>query len=524
VTAESAGALDAEAAGSWGLNPFALVEAAGRTCAEVLVRSFPACFDRRGGTVPALTVLAGSGNNAADALVMLRALTLRGFADPAATLVLITRLPAAGEQTPLSCALRSIQKLDIPLRVWKTEDAASGPGRADIIIDGVTGTGLRGALRGAALEMAEAVNAFRETGGHRPFVVSVDVPSGGFDFWQPGMTVLTADATLAVEPRKRCLYTPALRPRAGTILPVGGIFPPALAGKYRNAELLRWQSAKGRVPPVTGDAYKYSRGVVEIRAGSAGAVGAAKLAARGAQAAGAGLVRLIVDDALYPLLAPAAGGVMVVPDSAAGAGRFEPDAVLLGPGWGKGPDRARLLETCLPLEERGLPLVLDADALPLAKDLTFHGNVILTPHAGEFAAYTGLPKAELLADPAPALRRCAAEQNVHILFTSPVLYAAAPDGRLGIIDGMSPVLAAGGSGDVLAGLCAAIAARQAAGGGFDGYACACAAAALLIEAACAVAGRFIDPEELAVAAASIAGKAWLPPAAVEGAYKEYAGE
>jgi NAD(P)H-hydrate epimerase len=199
----------------------------------------------------------------------------------------------------------------------------------------------------------------------------------------------------------------------------------------------------------------------------------------------------------------------------AGNDRFQPDAALVGPGWGRGADRAGILEQYLSLEAEGLPLVLDADAIYLATARSFHGNAILTPHAGEFAAYTGIPKDDMLADPAPVLRRFAKEKNAHILFKSHVLYAAAPDGRLGIIDGMCPALATGGSGDVLAGFCAAIAAHQmrAAGGVFDGYACACAAAALLIEAvqAPAIAGRFIDPAELADQAASIAGRTWLWP-------------
>jgi NAD(P)H-hydrate epimerase len=201
---------------------------------------------------------------------------------------------------------------------------------------------------------------------------------------------------------------------------------------------------------------------------------------------------------------------MVVPDDGAVTmGRFSPDAVLLGPGWGRGEDRMHLLETYLPREEQGLPLILDADAIILAKNIVFHGDAILTPHPGEFAAYTGLPKDEILDCPVPALRRFAAEKKVHILLKGHVLYAASPDGRIGIIDGMNPVLAAGGSGDVLAGFCAAIAGRQKK---FDGYACICAAASLLIQAAKSegIAGTFVDPAEIAKAASAIAGKAWLP--------------
>jgi NAD(P)H-hydrate epimerase len=347
-------------------------------------------------------------------------------------------------------------------------------------------------------------------------VVSIDVPSGNSDEWRPGLPILAADATLAIEPQKLCLYTPTARICAGRILPAGGIFPSSLAAKYSEAELLSWQSAAARVPPVQADAYKYERGITEIRAGSPGAAGAAKLAARGAQAAGAGLVRLMVDDSLYPILAPDASGIMVA--SAAGEGRFQPDAVLLGPGWGRGPDRARLLEQYLSLAERDVPLILDADAIYLARGLTFHGNVILTPHAGEAAACAGLSPEDILASPGPILRCVAQEKKVCILFKSHVLYIVSPDGRLEVIDGMNPALAAGGSGDVLAGLCAAIASRwhslaaRGRAAEVDACACASAAAALLMEAARAVAGRFIDPLELADAAARIAGKAWLPGA------------
>ncbi|GHV95572.1 bifunctional NAD(P)H-hydrate repair enzyme [Spirochaetia bacterium] len=519
VLAEQARALDAEASAQWGLNPCALVEAAGRSCAEMLLQARPGLFGKsaagqRAGNIPAIVVLAGSGNNAADALVMLRALMLRGFAGASSAWVFITRLPGASEKTPLSEAVLAIQKLMIPVFVWDPEKAREILAGADIIIDGIAGTGLQGSLHGAALEMVKAA-----AGNTQAAKIAIDIPSGNNDAWQPGMPVFQADATLAIEPLKLCLYTPAVRKNAGNILPVGGIFPAALVGQYQEAELLCWENAAARIPRVEADAYKYERGTVEIRAGSLGAAGAAKLAASGAQAAGAGLVRLIVDPSLYPILAPWASGVMVV---AGGEERFKPDAALLGPGWGRGMDRARLLESYLPLEEQGLPLILDADAISLAKGIIFHGNAILTPHAGEFAAYAGIPKEEILACPAPVLRRFAKEKNACILFKSHVLYIAAPDGSLALIDGMCPALGAGGSGDLLAGFCAAIAARwraidarwraiDAPAGHFDPYACAGAAAALLIEAARSkeIAGRFIDPAELACAAAAIAGRAWL---------------
>jgi NAD(P)H-hydrate epimerase len=539
VSAERARLLDAEASAGWALHPFALVEAAGRACAGVFYDAFSPRFSD--GSFPRIVVLAGVGNNGADALVMLRALILRGLASPAFSGLVLSRLSEAGDQGPRAENLRALKKMKVPVMVWDG-DAGEKAGRAsedalalaDMVIDGLTGTGLREPLTGAVMEMVLAVNRMKDRNGVRPLVVSIDVPSGNFDGWAPGMPIINADAVLAIEPQKLCLYRPAARPFGGTILPVGGIFPAALIEKYGSARLVDWKSGAAGIGGVKPNAYKYERGLVEIRAGSPGATGAAKLAARGAQAAGAGLVRLIADPSIYPILAGSAWGIMVVPDDVVKSpepacpalpadaydpecpsGRFFPDAALLGPGWGAGPGRERLLRRYLALEEQGTPLILDADAIALAAGTVFHGSAILTPHPGEFAAYTGIGRDEILADPGPLLLRCAKEKNTVILFKGHVLYIAAPDGRLGIIDGMAPCLAAGGSGDILAGFCAAIAARmRRSGEPFDGYACAAAAASLLIRAARSpeLADRFADPKEVADRAASLAGAAWLPEA------------
>jgi NAD(P)H-hydrate epimerase len=537
--------MDAEAASRWFFDPFALVEAAGRRAAEVLLEAFPSLFAGAPGK-PRIAALAGSGNNAADALVILRTLLLAERAEPEKAAVLINKIPGPGERNPRSEAFRSLEKMGV--RVF-CAGALPDPAldeilrQADLLIDGIAGTGLEGPLRGPLADLVEQVNRLTAgaDNGKGPLVVSVDLPSGNSDHWKEGEPVLSAHATLAIEPEKFCIYDPAARPRAGRILPVGGIFPRALTEKYRAAERVSWDRAASLIPPVKRNAYKYSRGLLEIRAGSPGASGAARLAARGAQAVGTGLIRLVVDPQIHGHLAVNAGGVMVVPSETEGevpgigavpegVSRFKPQAVLLGPGWGKSPARLRILEEALALEEAGIPLVLDADAISLAKGRVFHGKALLTPHPGELAAYGDIPKGELLAHPAPFLLSLAREKNAVILFKTHVMFAAAPDGRLGLVDGMAPVLGAGGSGDLLAGFCAGIAARCFAANG-DGsgaaavsavpppetppdlYACALAAAALLIRAAedPLFAGRFTDPLELADRAADIAGRAWLPP-------------
>ncbi|MDR1024284.1 MAG: hypothetical protein LBL56_01050, partial [Treponema sp.] len=125
-------------------------------------------------------------------------------------------------------------------------------------------------------------------------------------------------------------------------------------------------------------------------------------------------------------------------------------------------------------------------------------------------AYSGIPRDELLADPGPALLSLAAERKAVLLFKSHVMIIASPDGRLAVVDGMNPVLATGGSGDLLAGLCAGIALRRSSGP--DLFVCALAGASLLIRSAAdpRVRNRFADSLELADIAAELAGGAWLP--------------
>jgi len=596
VSPENAAALDKTASASWGLNPFALVEAAGRACASILKQQDLFFYndddnDHIGESAASsiaagsIVVCAGPGNNGADALVMLRSLLMTGFplrekkssvdgkteARAALPSVLLSRAPAAGENSPRSEAVRSLKAMGVPVVVWADEKnsekksmenggdkAAALLQNAALIIDGISGTGIKGALEGIPLEMVIAINKRRAAVQDTTLnaactccVVSIDVPSGACNAWKPNMPIVTADYTLAIEPLKTVLYTPALRPHCGEIIPVNNIFPPQLLHGYEDAELLCWEEQRARIPPVPADAYKYVRGTVEIHAGSPGFAGAARLAAAGATSAGAGLVRLVVDDELYPVLAAASGGVMVVPASNAAeslgkknaaesptndnVARFEPDALLLGPGWGRGGTRLAVLQQALEAERSGVPLVLDADGIALLKTLhptmaagngvpqalpeLFHNRAILTPHAGELEALSGIPRDQLLSNPA-LIAELAKKLNAVILFKSHVMIVAAPDGRLGFIDGMDPALGAGGSGDFLAGLCAAIAGRMRAaelrGTGlrgatkFDPYSAAAAAGTLLAAASRRMGRRFYDPLELAMPAAALAGEAWLP--------------
>jgi NAD(P)H-hydrate epimerase len=106
--------------------------------------------------------------------------------------------------------------------------------------------------------------------------------------------------------------------------------------------------------------------------------------------------------------------------------------------------------------------VLDADGISLLArlrrelPLKLEGRWILTPHPGELARLLGLEIAEVLADPLPHLLHASAELEAVIVLKGHCSLVVGPRGRYGILDGMNPAMATGGSGDVLAGMCAGL--------------------------------------------------------------------
>ena len=529
ITPENAELMDKEASSTWGLSPFALVEAAGRSCAAMLEKELTASSNFSNCSGGPILVCAGTGNNAADALVMLRILLENEFSNAA---VLLSKFSDSAENTPYLSALKAIKTMGVAVHAWNDEKTAGLIKDAHLIIDGIAGTGIRGVLEGIPLEMLKAINARRAEDASHCCVVSVDVPSGAGSSWKSGFPVIKADMTLAIEPQKTVIYTPALRPFCGKIIYTGYIFPYQLMERYGDAELLSWEYMRKCIPVLHHDDYKYNRGVSEIYAGKTGTTGAARIAAAGASAAGSGLIRLVLDDDIYTVIASSLGGIMAIPASVKNE-KFNPTALLLGPGWGRGEERLTVLEQALKAENSGTPLILDADGIFLLKKLfpdilaeepghsrvvgspVFHGRAILTPHAGELEILSGIPKEQLLSAPS-LIAEIAKKINAVILFKSHVMVIASPSGKLAFIDGMDPSLGAGGSGDLLAGLCTGIAARlyaaeKAGRSSFDPFAAAAAAGTLLVASSGRLGRQFYDPLKLADSAAALAGEAWLPP-------------
>jgi NAD(P)H-hydrate epimerase len=413
-----------------------------------------------------LVAICGSGNNAGDALAVLRLAGGDGI-KPLTAIV-----PDKLKPVP---AQRCDEARRAGVRIVRHDDPAVPAlvHGAAMLLDGLTGTGLSGSLRGSALSLATMA---RHCAGP---VVAIDVPSGLRCGASMDEAMIVADQTLCIAPLKLELFTPALRQRAGSIVVVDGVFP-RHAADGSQMQLLEPGDLAAYMPMLAADAHKGRRGALAIHAGAVGTTGAAILAARAGAAAGAGTVTLFSDEQCWPVLATALQAQMVKPVSAANDRSFA--AVLAGPGWGLDRSRIRLLDGLL---TSATPLVLDADAIRLlalgsetaAAAVNRPGGcpLILTPHPGEFtplaaralgldvadpAGLADLARAAVL-DPLPTLGAVARYYHAVVILKNAVTWLAAPDGRIAVWDGLEPALGTGGSGDVLAGLVAGYLARQA---------------------------------------------------------------
>lgn len=419
-----------------------------------------------------LTALCGKGDNAGDALAMLRHACSDGWTDIAAI------LPSDPPGRLAAMQSRSLESAGITCMRWSGDEQGTALSRlrsGGIVLDGILGTGSRGEAAREARQMIETLNELRRD-DPRILTVAVDIPSGLNDAWSPDMPMVEADLTLCLDPMKIACFIPGARPSCGKLVAVSGVFPERLISGAGSALLLEEKDLGSLLLTVPPSGFKSSRGRLAVYAGSKSGAGAAMLAARAGLASGAGYVTLHVDEDLYPLIAPALESVIVRPCQGAPE-KGSVDAILAGPGWGRDEARLSLLESLLASD---LPLVLDADGIRLFAQLLCRGwkgrpgaaPLALTPHPGELRALqeaTGIPEPRLGASGfRDSLRAMADRCGALILAKSHVSWIVLPDmtgiqesGRIALWDGNRPELGTAGSGDVLAGLFAGLVAKHA---------------------------------------------------------------
>ncbi len=406
VTPEEMRAVDAAATEPVGV----LIDRAGAAVARAAVRLMGGTYGRR------VVVLAGKGNNGADGRVAAERLRKRG-----AQVVVI--------------------------------DAADAPDAVppcDLLIDAAYGTGFHGTWVGP------------DTGGAP--VLAVDIPSGVDGLTgRAGDGVLPADRTVTFAALKPGLLFAPGSLLSGTVevADIGLDVPDARSFLVEQADVAGW------LPRRPAEAHKW-RSAVWVIAGSGGMMGAAHLAARAAQRSGAGMVRLSTPGYATDPLAPTECVRFALPPSSwvqdvlADADRFH--AMVVGPGMGRTePTTANVREL---VQRCPLPMVIDGDglfALAWSADgaaATLRARTaptILTPHDGEYTLLRGSrPGPDRIA----AACDLARETACVVLLKGPTTVCASPDGYSLLVNAGDERLATAGTGDVLAGIVAALLAQH----------------------------------------------------------------
>lgn len=351
-------------------------------------------------------------------------------------------------------------------------------GLSCLAIDGLVGIGARGPLRPPLDLLARALNEASALGGLR--VLSVDIPSGiDADSGEvPGEAVRAAVTVALGAVKAGTLRFPAAA-LAGQLAPAPIGLPPGADAACRVWLLDRASLAK-LLPRRPLDAHKGTLGWVLVVGGSAEYVGAPILSAAAAARSGCGLVALAVPahvqiaaaatlpEATYMLRDEHQTPEQQAERVLARAAEFR--AILVGPGLGRDERSAQLVRQLLVgLRDRSPrpAIVLDADALNiLARWPGWWEEIppggILTPHAGEMARLTGRSAAEISRASWTAAQEAAARWGQVVVLKGAHTAVAEPGGLAWVYAGANPGLATAGSGDVLAGLIAGLAAQGAA--------------------------------------------------------------
>jgi hydroxyethylthiazole kinase-like uncharacterized protein yjeF len=369
-------------------------------------------------------ILCGTGNNGGDGYVAARHLAAMGYP---------VRIAALAEPTA-DAARWARSQWDGPVEPF---DSAKG---APIVIDCLFGTGLS---RGVEDSVSKRLLQFTD---HALVAIACDVPSGvrsddGALLSPIGVYDLTVTFG-ALKPAHRLM--PAMASMGRVVLADIGI----------EAEMQWFEIAAPVLPPLDPAGHKYSRGLVHCLAGQM--PGAIALAASAAARSGAGYVRVSTS-------LPIAG----LPSSIVQTGGADLQderigCILVGPGLGDVPQVLTLSLTA------PRPIVIDADAIGLVGEPErLHGHdTILTPHEGEFEKLFG----NLEGSKAQRALEAARKSQSVIVYKGPDTLVASPDGRLGFSPPAPAWLATAGTGDVLAGMIAALRAR-----GLEPFEAACAA-------------------------------------------------
>ncbi len=473
VTTQTIKDIDSKSINDFSIHPLILMEHAG-------VKGFHTCLEHSSRAIlpnSNLLFVAGGGNNGGDALVMAREAYLVGMKN--------IKILFMGDHISSSCNHhRTIcQKIGLDMHEISYSDERIDDeseqiiSSADIIFDGICGTGLRGKMNDM---MAKVISSINKAHDASAYVVSIDIPSGCSDSLSPTMSHIHCDMCITFGFEKSASYHPPSRPSYGKIVKVNPSFPHILLESAPHVALLATREDVVLKKSDSSD-YKNKRGHVALFAGSSTYTGAIKIAARSAFHSGAGLVSLFCDKDVANKIQLDTASLIVHAIEKGSTVTKEVlvdtyDAIAVGPGWLRGTQ-----EQMLTLIRSKIALVCDAEGIALFAHLIAskrigmkeHGPIILTPHPKELIKMLEILHMPLLAQELKgggtsesfieSLIKIALFLRVVIIYKANVVWIV--DGSEEnpipvVVDGSNNALGVAGSGDALTGIVASFLARD----------------------------------------------------------------
>jgi hydroxyethylthiazole kinase-like uncharacterized protein yjeF len=480
LTAEEMREADRLTTERYGMPSLQLMENAGAAVVDYLSERFPDLATRD------VVVLCGKGNNGGDGLVVARRLRERNA--PPRVLLFAEPSEVRGDA---ATNLQRWQKAGGELRVVASAaEWAAARGvldEADLIVDALLGTGVKGPVKGLLASVIEDVNAWRDKqkthsrGGCRRVVISVDMPSGlpsgAEDFGGP---VTQADATVSfTAPKVGQLLSPRAVCAGELIVREIGT-PRELLDDDPTLKLHWLEAGEFRSLPLerNADANKGNFGHALIVAGSVGKSGAAVLGGRAALRVGAGLVTVAAPLDVLPIVAAGMPEMMTSPLLATEEGtaslrnldyeRFASVAqgksvLAMGPGLSTNQETQQFIRAVL--QKLVLPIILDADGLNAFAE---HSDELrarkaellaMTPHPGEMARLLNTTARDIQARRLETAIETAQAWRAFVILKGFHTILATPDGRAYVNTTGNAGMATGGTGDVLTGMLAGLTAE-----------------------------------------------------------------
>ncbi len=444
--AEQVRELDRIAIDELGIPGLSLMQRAGHAAFEALRQRWPRARH--------IGVLCGTGNNGGDGSV------LAGLAQAAGLRVSVWQVGDARRLHGDALSARQ-QITDAGLRVegFVGQDLSV----ADVLVDGLLGTGLGGEVSGIWREAIGAINAAGDAGCG---VLALDIPSGlQADSGAVLGVAVRADVCVTFIGLKLGLFTGQGPDHCGEVLFDDLDVPPQTYVRLVPAATRLTPPPVGAwLPPRRPCAHKGDFGHVLVMGGDHGMSGAARLAGEAALRCGAGLVSLATRAEHTQAISAARPELMCHGvDGGVSLKRLMRRATVLaiGPGLGQNAWGRRLLGAALASR---LPLVVDADALNLlAAEPLRRDGWVLTPHPGEAARLLGRTTAEIQVDRLAAARALQRKYGGVVVLKGAGTLIIDEAGEVGLCDAGNPGMASGGMGDVLTGVIAALMAQ-----GLDG--------------------------------------------------------